>query len=57
MDYKLNIDSVANLGFYVFMIYYKSKRYYIRACRDKNDKNVSFSLLLVKIDQDNGYVI
>jgi len=55
MDYKLNLDvnNSINMGLYVFMIYFKEGKYYIRACRDKN--NSGFSLLLVKIN--NGYVM
>ena len=68
IDYKINTENLfigkidnennggenANgQGIFVFLIYYKSGKYYIRACRDKKD-SVSFSLLKVKIDF--GYV-
>jgi len=58
MDYKLNIDinNANNFGLYVFLIYFKNGKYYIRACRDKNNTNPSITLLFVKID-DQGYVI
>jgi hypothetical protein len=56
MDYKLNVEinSATSLGLYVFLIYYKDHRYYIRACRDKGNLNPGFSLLLIRID--HGYV-
>jgi len=52
MDYKLNLDNSKNAGLYVFLIYFKDGKYYIKACRGK--LNLGLCLLLVKVN--NGYV-